>query len=82
MRPAADDGPARSAQEIEGDLYCPKCGYNLRGLTSDRCPECGYDICVIRERKSQIPWVYRDQEGSFRAYWKTVWLVMFKNERF
>lgn len=22
-------------------LYCPKCGYNLHGLTENRCPECG-----------------------------------------
>lgn len=24
----------------EHDVPCPGCGYNLRGLTSDRCPEC------------------------------------------
>lgn len=22
-------------------LFCPKCEYNLNGLTEDRCPECG-----------------------------------------
>lgn len=24
------------------DLACPKCAYNLRGLTKPRCPECGF----------------------------------------
>lgn len=60
---------------IEDDLFCPKCGYNLRGLTSNRCPECGHDIQVIRQRQTQIPWAYRDKEGVFKAYWKTVWMV-------
>ena len=26
------------------DVPCPLCGYNLRGLTSDRCPECGREV--------------------------------------
>ena len=26
--------------------YCQKCGYDLRGLQSDRCPECG---CPVKE---------------------------------
>ena len=30
--------------EIQTDLYCLECGYNLRGLSGDplRCPECGF----------------------------------------
>jgi len=31
-------------------LNCPKCGYNLTGLTSDVCPECGttFDLELLR----------------------------------
>ncbi|MFI4860535.1 MAG: hypothetical protein ACIAXF_07645 [Phycisphaerales bacterium JB063] len=25
----------------EREVACPRCGYNLRGLTQPRCPECG-----------------------------------------
>lgn len=28
------------------DVACPNCGYNLRGLTSDRCPECHQALTV------------------------------------
>ena len=27
-------------------MACPGCGYNLRGLTSDRCPECNQRLVV------------------------------------
>ncbi len=27
--------------EVDRDLFCPRCKYNLRGLTMPRCPECG-----------------------------------------
>ena len=26
------------------NVLCPLCGYNLRGLTSERCPECGESL--------------------------------------
>ncbi|MBN2447782.1 MAG: hypothetical protein JXO22_13710, partial [Phycisphaerae bacterium] len=26
---------------LDRDVYCPRCDYNLRGLTKPRCPECG-----------------------------------------
>lgn len=28
--------------DVERDVACPRCGYNLRGLTTARCPECGF----------------------------------------
>lgn len=64
------------------DIYCPECDYNLRGLTSDRCPECGFPLESIRRTASLIPWVYRSRIGWYRAYWRTVWLVMFRTKRF
>lgn len=27
---------------LDEDVTCPKCEYNLRGLTLPRCPECGF----------------------------------------
>ena len=73
---------APDADEIAGDLYCPKCGYNLRGLTSDNCPECGYDVTIVRGAESLLPWVNREKLGWLRAYWKTVWMVIFRSEQF
>ena len=83
-KPDLERGAARPTDQpaIEQDLFCPECAYNPRGLTSDRCPECGYDLESIRAPVSGIPWVYRKEMGRFRAYWKTVGLVMFRQKRF
>ncbi|HVP10167.1 MAG TPA: hypothetical protein VMV94_03155 [Phycisphaerae bacterium] len=42
MSDAQSQVPPSPAEDI--DLYCLKCGYNLRGLSGDprRCPECFY----------------------------------------
>jgi hypothetical protein len=74
--------PTSQNPAIPDDLFCPQCGYNLRGLTSDRCPECGYSVDAARTLTSEIPWVHRETLGRFRAYWQTVALVMFKQKRF
>jgi len=29
---------------LQHDLPCPRCRYNLRGLTLPRCPECGFEF--------------------------------------
>ena len=65
----------------ETDLHpvCPECGYDLRGIASDRCPECG--LAVDRAAVSRIPWVNRRPIGRVRAYWRTVWLATFRTDR-
>ncbi len=57
-------------------VVCPDCGYDLRGSTSARCPECGFGLDVLRTRVTLIPWSHRRELGWFKAYWKTVWLVL------
>jgi hypothetical protein len=56
------------------DLFCPECGYSLRGLTSERCPECGLLLDFIESEVSLIPWERRREIGRLRAYW------MFRNK--
>jgi hypothetical protein len=67
---------------IAQDLFCQRCGYNLRGLTGNRCPECGGSLDGVRSLVPQIPWMYRKEIGWFRAYWRTVWFVMVRQARF
>jgi hypothetical protein len=57
------------------ELFCPSCGYDLRGIESERCPECGTTIDRELLRKSVIPWVHRKTIGHVRAFVKTVWLI-------
>ena len=63
------------------DLFCPACGYSLRGITSDRCPECGLAIDRSALAVSQIPWVHRRRIGRVRAYWRTVWFSTFQRKK-
>ena len=58
------------------DLFCPECGYSLRGIDSPRCPECGHELDWKTLGASRVPWVHRREIGAVRAYWRTVWLTM------
>jgi hypothetical protein len=60
------------------DRFCAACGYNLRGVTSDRCPECGASFDPNQPAESQIPWSHRRTIGRRKAFWRTVKLVCFK----
>lgn len=33
-------------RRVDDDPHCRKCGYNLRGITSNSCPECGLTVSV------------------------------------
>ena len=59
------------------DALCPDCGYSLRALTGPRCPECGLDLAPLRIPESRIPWVHRRRRGRIRAFYQTVYFVMF-----
>lgn len=41
------------------DAPCPKCRYNLRGVTNGLCPECGEKIVISigRVDESSMPWI-------------------------
>lgn len=47
MPPAVDDLLAHITSAAAQAGECPKCGYALRGLSSDRCPECGTEISAF-----------------------------------
>lgn len=63
-------------------VFCPDCGYDLRGSTSERCSECGFALEELRRAESQIPWTYRDKFGTLRAYLRTVGFVLRQPRRF
>jgi hypothetical protein len=59
-------------------LFCIKCGYNQRGISTDRCPECGALRKDAPPSPVRIPWSHRRHVGVLRAYWRTVFLVIFR----
>lgn len=84
-RTSDDHAPAGLPNDeaaIKTDLYCPKCTYNLRGVVGERCPECGYSLATLRSPICRIPWVRRRECGRFLGYWRTIWMVTFRNQRF
>jgi hypothetical protein len=60
----------------EETLFCPGCGYDLRGSPDGPCSECGMPIDRASLRVSAFPWAHRRKVGRVRAYVRTVWLVL------
>lgn len=59
LMPALGKGAA-AIEEIQRDLECPACTYNLRGLRGAvvKCPECGTDVDIAKlvSRKWTLKW--------------------------
>ncbi|HLL89099.1 MAG TPA: hypothetical protein VK324_07325, partial [Tepidisphaeraceae bacterium] len=67
-----------SAIPAQSDVYCPACGYNLRGLTVvNRCPECGGAVDLSAPPVARVPWAHWRQLGRVRAFAETVWVATF-----
>jgi hypothetical protein len=66
---------------IERDVFCPQCGYNLRGLTAGNCPECGnkFDEWVT---SPGLPWEKRELIGGVDAFVRTIMMVIFHTDQF
>ena len=64
------DGDPLSISPFPNGLYCPGCGYDLRGLISDRCPECG--LTIDPARSGLIAWERRKSLGHIRSFFPTL----------
>src|SRR5215470_15615504 len=77
------ESTAQGVREPYGDeLFCPECGYSLRGISSPRCPECGLSLDFIESAESTIPWVHRRTRGRIKTYCQTAWQVLVHTKRF
>lgn len=63
---------------IDPQLYCPGCGYDLRGTPGDTCAECGCKFDRASLSRSSIPWENAAEIGSWRAFWRTAWIFTFR----
>lgn len=64
------------------DVFCPDCRYCLYSVRSPQCPECGYSLLEMHVEASSLPWLHRDVVGAARAFWVTVFAVVFATRRF
>jgi hypothetical protein len=62
--------------EVDDDVVCPLCEYNLRGLADPRCPECGYRFTwaeILSPKRRLHPYLFEHHpERRLWSFWKTL----------
>ncbi|HEY8748702.1 MAG TPA: hypothetical protein VIM11_12055 [Tepidisphaeraceae bacterium] len=62
--------------EHAGEIECPMCGYNLRGLATPRCPECGYSFSwaqLLDPTRRRHPYLFEhSQRHRLQRLFKTL----------
>lgn len=73
----ASTQPGPDWSQVEYDVNCPLCDYNLRGLVEPRCPECGFRFVwseVLDPVRRKHPYLFEHHPRTwFRSFWKTLW---------
>lgn len=75
----SDDSHVSPTPLDDEGLHCPKCEYNLTGLSDDRCPECGttFDRRTLRqhavERRPIPTWPERTLAGNISGFARTLY---------
>jgi hypothetical protein len=67
----------RPSSAADLDVFCPGCGYNVKGSSEDRCPECGgsFDRAALLEWASTLEEVGGiDLCSGRRSLWR-IWLT-------
>ncbi len=62
--------------EVDEEILCPLCDYNLRGLQESRCPECGFRFNwpdMLDPNRRHHPYVFEHHpERNVWSFWKTL----------
>lgn len=74
--PIEQQGSSPDWNKVAGQVQCPLCAYDLRGLVEPRCPECGYRFAwdeVLDPDRQPHPYLFEHHpEKNVRSFCRTL----------